>query len=146
MAEEKQEQPEAVEPTGAPAPDPEMAKSRQAHYADYTDVTPTNENPPGGVLVEQTLNPPSDVPATASFTITPNPAAVGEVVTVDASGSTEGTYPIRDYTWDFGDTGPEIGGVTMTHSYTSAGTYTVTLTVTDAIGAIARATDQLTVA
>lgn len=35
------------------------------------------------------------------------------------------------YTWDFGDGSPLANGVVTTHSYTTPGTYTVCLTVTD---------------
>jgi len=80
---------------------------------------------------------------TVGFTIVPNPAAVDEVVTVDAS-TTFGGNPVT-YTWDFGDTSPPIDGKTMTHSYTEAGTYTITLTVTDAAGGVGESSQDVTV-
>ena len=57
-------------------------------------------------------------------------ASVGEIVTFDGSGSYDIDDGIVAYHWDFGDktTG---SGVTTTHTYSIAGTYTVTLTVTD---------------
>jgi PKD repeat protein len=60
----------------------------------------------------------------------PYSADVGVNVSFDGSGSTDdGT--IVEYQWDFGD-GTALGmGVTPTHTYGAAGTYTVTLTVTD---------------
>ncbi|RZI92013.1 MAG: PKD domain-containing protein, partial [Microbacterium sp.] len=50
----------------------------------------------------------------------------------DASASTAGTgSTISAYEWDFGDGSPKGSGATATHAYATAGTYTVTLKVTD---------------
>ena len=53
---------------------------------------------------------------------------------------------ITDYTWDFGD-GQTAGGPTATtsHTYTSLGTYNVTLIVTNSDGASDSITQQITV-
>jgi len=65
----------------------------------------------------------------ASFTMSPDPASTGEEVTFDASGST-GT--IDNYKWDYDGDGnidsTETDEIT-THSYSSAGNYTVQLTI-----------------
>ncbi len=68
----------------------------------------------------------------AAFTATPNPAAPGQAVTLDASSSTHGRpdRTIVSYAWDFGD-GSTANGVTVSHAYGLFGTYTATLTVTD---------------
>jgi PKD repeat protein len=52
----------------------------------------------------------------------------------DASGSTDGDGNIVSYDWEFGD-GSTGTDKTTTHNYSSAGTYTVNLTVTDDDGA-----------
>ena len=72
-----------------------------------TPTTPTNQNP------------------VASFT-----AACSQLAcTFNATGSTDdGT--ITGYAWNFGD-GTTGTGATPAHTYTTAGSYTVTLTVTD---------------
>jgi len=57
-------------------------------------------------------------------------ATVNEVITFDGSGSTDPEANIASYAWDFGD-GTSGTGITVTHAYSTAGTYTVTLTVTD---------------
>ena len=66
-------------------------------------------------------------------------------VNFDASGSTDPDGSIANYAWEFGD-GNTGSGVTPTHRYGAAGTYTVSLVVTDNQGlssvAVAR---QLTV-
>ncbi len=57
-------------------------------------------------------------------------ALVGEEVTFDGSGSYDIDDGIAVYDWDFGD-GTTGSGKTTTHTYSTPGTYTVTLTVTD---------------
>lgn len=55
-------------------------------------------------------------------------------VSVDGRGSRDPDGTIASYAWDFGD-GTKGDGATASHTYRDAGTYTVTLTVTDAAGA-----------
>jgi len=56
----------------------------------------------------------------------------GLTVNFDASGSTDATSGIDRYEWNFGDsTG---SGVSPSHTYSAAGTYTVTLRVWDKAG------------
>jgi subtilisin family serine protease len=52
--------------------------------------------------------------------------------TITGSGSTAGSSPIQSYAWNLGD-GSTASGVNVTHWY-APGTYTITLTVTDANG------------
>ena len=54
-------------------------------------------------------------------------------VSFDASGSTDVTSGIDRYEWDFGDGGTG-SGVSPSHTYPDAGTYTVTLKVWDKAG------------
>src|SRR5690625_1632334 len=62
----------------------------------------------------------------------------------DASASTDPDGTITSYEWDFGD--EEFGsGVNPVHEYASAGTYDVTLTVTDDDGATANLTQPVSV-
>ena len=68
----------------------------------------------------------------------------GLTVTFDASSSYDPDGYIVSYEWDFGD-GSTASGVTVTHTYSQPGTYTVTLTVTDNDGLIASIPEQVTV-
>lgn len=58
---------------------------------------------------------------------------VGEVVTLDGSGSYDADGAISSYDWTFGDGGTG-SGITTTHAYSLPGTYIVVLTVTDNSG------------
>ncbi|MCW2527026.1 MAG: wcoG [Pseudonocardiales bacterium] len=71
-----------------------------------------------------------NTPPTASFTKTPTNLDAS----FDASGSSDVNGTIAGYAWNFGD-GTTGTGSTPSHSYPAAGTYTVTLVVTDNAGA-----------
>lgn len=77
---------------------------------------------------------------TASFTSTAN----GLTANVDGNGSTDSDGTIASYAWTFGDGGTATGA-TASHAYTAAGTYNVTLTVTDDKGTTASVTNPVTV-
>ena len=71
---------------------------------------------------------------TASFTMNPSLAKVGETVNFDASGSSGN---IDSYNWEFNSSSassPTASGLTVTHSYSEAGTYQVKLTVSGQSG------------
>ncbi len=74
-----------------------------------------------GVTVNNVNDPP-----TASFTFSCN----GLTCDFDALASSDPDGTIAGYAWDFGD-GNNGSGVTTSHTYATAGTRTVTLTVTD---------------
>lgn len=85
-----------------------------------------------------TIVKPSETPI-ANFTYSPEQPLEGKSVTFNASFSTPDGGNITSYLWSFGD-GTEALYVeanltdTATHNYTSAGTYTVTLNITDSKG------------
>lgn len=83
--------------------------------------------------------PPNQVPV-ASFTFSVN----NLVAAFDGSGSSDPDGTIASYAWNFGDntTG---SGATPSHTYAAAGTYTVTLTVTDNGGATHSTSQSVTV-
>jgi len=79
-------------------------------------------------------NPPDNSAPSADISVDPTEPTVGETVTFDASGSTDSDGSIVSYDWDFGDGSGGSGEVT-THTYSDAGDYTVSVTVTDDDGA-----------
>ncbi|MDQ0079666.1 chitodextrinase, partial [Arthrobacter oryzae] len=82
-----------------------------------------------------------NVAPTASFTST----ASALTVSVDGSASTDPDGTLTGHAWDFGD-GSTATGATAQHTYATAGTYTVKLTVTDNTGATGTTTNTVTVA
>jgi len=73
---------------------------------------------------------------TAAFTVSPTPVTRGAAINFNASTSTVATgHTLVSYAWNFGDgTAATSTSPTQTHVFTTAGTYTVTLTVTDDVG------------
>ncbi|WP_216214000.1 M4 family metallopeptidase [Amycolatopsis aidingensis] len=61
----------------------------------------------------------------------------------DGSGSSDPDGSVVSYAWDFGD-GQSGSGVSPSHTYGEAGTYSVVLTVTDDEGNTGRATREVT--
>lgn len=59
---------------------------------------------------------------------------VGQSVSFNGSGSSDSDGSIISYAWDFGDGDSSIGSV-VSHTYSAAGAYTASLTVTDNDGA-----------
>ncbi|MCU7797598.1 MAG: PKD domain-containing protein [Candidatus Thiodiazotropha sp. (ex Myrtea spinifera)] len=83
-------------------------------------TTATISDPPN---VAPTANANGDYAGTA-----------GVAVSFSSAGSSDSDGSIASYAWDFGDGGSSTQA-NPNHSYTSAGSYTVTLTVTDNDGA-----------
>jgi len=89
-----------------------------------------------------------ELPPTASFTLSTPMPTVNESVTFDASGSSDRDGSIQTYEWDFdgdGTTDVTRTNPLATHTYTNAGTFAVTLTVTDDDGTTGTTTETVEV-
>ena len=81
-------------------------------------------------------------PPVAQFTYSPPNPLVNETISFDASGCSDADGVIVGYLWDFGD-GDTSTSQNPTHAYDQAGSYTVTLTVTDDDGLTDTATQTI---
>ena len=78
--------------------------------------------------------------------VTPTSIALNGDVTFIGSITLIGSDTLTSYTWNFGDGTTDSSTLAPTHTYTSAGTYTVTLTVVTAAGTtISTRTNYITV-
>jgi len=81
---------------------------------------------------------------TARFTATPTTGFAPLTVTLDGSQSTSTSGTITSYQWQSGD-GQDKNGQTTPMTYNQAGTYTISLTVTDSSGSSTPTTQTIVV-
>lgn len=85
-------------------------------------------------------------PPEVAFTFSPTEPEAGDTVFFNASTSTAADGRVLvDYFWDFGD-GTTASGVSVSKTYAVAGSYVVTLKVTDDAGAFAVSTQNVEIA
>ncbi|WAX55907.1 PKD domain-containing protein [Jatrophihabitans cynanchi] len=117
--------------------------ANNAYFAGTIDeaaVYPT-ELTPAQVSAHYFSSPAAvNAPPVASFTSSTNGASAA----FDATASSDPDGTIASYAWDFGDTASGVG-VTPSHTYAASGTYHVTLTVTDNLGATNSVTHDVSV-
>ncbi|MBV1911138.1 MAG: PKD domain-containing protein [Kangiellaceae bacterium] len=80
-------------------------------------------------------------PPTARFTISSDTVAVNVAVTFDSSSSSDPEGDVLSYSWQFGD-GNTSTAANPSHQYSSEGTYSVSLIVSDTLGAQSPSTQQ----
>ena len=160
---EPTEEPAPAEPTEEPAAEP-TATEEPTMVAEPTDdtvgehdedvvATPTTVVVPGptatpGPTVVVTVtscdnNSPPVADANGPYT-----AMMGKgqaVVTFDGSNSSDSDGTIVSYEWDFDDGSAPESGESVTHTYSSTGSFVVTLMVTDDCGASSLATAEVTI-
>ena len=77
------------------------------------------------MVVMNTNNAPS-----ANFTTSTSDAFVGDTITF-MDESSQGSYPIMTYSWDFGDNNSSADSSVAFHAYSDSGEYSPSLTVSD---------------
>jgi serine protease len=105
-------------------------------------VTSAGNGSPNRLLYSLFGGAPVDSPPTAAFTFSCPPT--GLTCSFDASGSFDDHPPLAGFSWNFGD-GTAGSGVTTSHTFSSGGTFTVALLVTDSIGQTDSETRSVTV-
>lgn len=88
---------------------------------------------------------PGASPLRPEFTVptaTVGNSAVFQATVVDSAGA-DATSQVVSYAWSFGD-GGSASGRTVTHTYTSPGSFPVTLTITDTLGRTQRVSHTVT--
>lgn len=114
----------------------------QAHISDWYDDASLGIVDYNPYLTEPvTLE---NMPPIASFTYSPENPVVNEAIVFNASSSYDSDGVITNYEWDFDD-GTNGTGEVVTHLFSSAGNYMVTLTVTDNDNAMNSTTKTVTV-
>ena len=85
----------------------------------------------GGLTAGLTVAVPVNVPPTAGVAL----SCTNLICSADGSTSADSDGNIASYSWNWGDGSATTSGVTSNHTYASAGSFPVTLTVTDNQGA-----------
>ena len=85
------------------------------------------------------------IPPTCVINASPASGAAPLTVSFSTTGSTDPDGTIVSNSWYFGDGSPMGGGPNVEHTYTAAGTYSATLTLTDNDGATSSCSTTITV-
>lgn len=94
----------------------------------------------------QVIGPPADKPPTAAVSASPRSGAGPLTVRFDGTGSFDPEGSLLEFSWKFGDNSAVVTGVSVVeHTYSRAGSYNATLTVTDASGLTDDATVNINV-
>ncbi len=134
----------SAEPTPSPSPGAPTLPNTSERNPPTSTPAPTSRPiapPPTGGTPKTTPTPTPfvDHAPAVSLIVTPSSGSVPLSVVADASRSTDkdGT-PIANFVFTFGDGTPSIsplfGGSSASHTYLIAGTYSVTVVVTDTAG------------
>ena len=115
---------------------------RYTENGSYTVTLTVTDNDGATASVSHTVTV-ANVPPTANFTFSPTTPMVGQTVAfTDTSSDPDGT--VVAWQWSFGD-GSSSALRNPTHIYAAAGTYQVSLTVTDNDGSTGNRTQAITV-
>jgi PKD repeat protein len=110
----------------------------------YTVTLIITDNHEQTTSSSQTITVEAQLPPVASFTTSTHSGAAPLTIVLNGSGSTDSDGTITSYSWSSSD-GQSATGSTASLQLTAAGSYTVTLTVTDDFGATDTTIETITV-
>ncbi len=87
--------------------------------------------------------PPTNV---APVAVIPVPSCTGRVCNFTSAGTADANGDAITYLWNWGDATATSTAAAASHTFVNAGTYIVTLTVTDAWGDVGTVTREITLA
>ena len=113
-----------------------------AHYFTQEEFSNENFNTNSATSCIQREESPA-----AIFAVTTGSPTVGIPVSFNGASSNDPdlTHGVASYSWNFGDSSAPGTGATPNHTYASAGSFTVVLTVTDIDGWQATVSHQITI-
>jgi hypothetical protein len=134
---------------GSPSSGPGSTTPPPSQGTPGAPPTWSRTSPPGSAPPASSSSPapPADTPPTADLSVAPTSGGGPLDVTADATKSTDDKSGLT-YTFDFGDSTAAVGPQaepTATHTYQTAGTYTVKVTVTDSAGQTSTKSVDITV-
>jgi large repetitive protein len=100
----------------------------------------------GGVTTQTVVAKVDNVAPTIVSIAKPTTINQNQAATFAATATDPGTLDTLTYAWNFGDNTQTATGATAAHTFTTAGSYTITLAVTDKDGGTITTTQQITVA
>jgi PKD repeat protein len=110
----------------------------------YSGITVSATVPQQSITLFVLPSGTANVPPNAVMSANPASGTAPLTVTFNASGSSDPDGSISSYSWSFGDGGTATG-LSASHTYSAAGTYSARLTVTDNRGATGSATTTISV-
>lgn len=123
-----------------------------ANGTSYVYFVRCQDNPAGnengaGYAITFSVATPANVNPTALISVSPATSGVAPfAISADGTGSYDTDGVVTQYIWTWGDGSPDtIGTATASHTYATAGTYTITLRVIDNQGGSGTTTEQITV-
>ena len=111
----------------------------------YTVTATVYDNLGASSVATATVTASPDIPPTVALAVTPTSGIAPVTVTASTAGSAAPNGSIASTSINFGD-GTTANSASASHTYSTAGTYTITASVTDNIGDTSSKTATMTVA
>jgi PKD repeat protein len=115
---------------GVSSSDSALAFTTYVRDGDFNVGLTVEDDEGGRAFAVQTVTVKPNTPPVAAFVFSPEAPTAGGSVLFDASTTLEGDGAVTTYAWDFGDGGSGFGRF-INHTFDTAGSYRVVLSVLD---------------